>query len=123
MSLPGRGGSNEIPTQISCCGRENIIRRGEDEINFPTVKRDNVDIKIPNLNQNSIIFLDIGPIPYLGLDLINPNSSFSYFQPQTGKTQQITCPYHRKEGGVLGSDILSLQLISLQGSGTGARKR
>jgi len=63
------------------CGRENIVRRGEDKFNFPTVKRDNVDIQIPNWHQNSMFFPDTGQIPYLGLDLINPNSSFSYFLP------------------------------------------
>ena len=100
--VPTRGrGVKWNPYPSSCCGRENIIRRGEDEFNFPTVKRDNVDIQIPNWNQNSIFFLDIGLISCLWLDLINPKSSFSYFIPQTGKNSTNNSSLPQEGGGVL----------------------
>ena len=34
-----------------------------------------VSRRCPPWNQNSIFFLEVGPIPFLGLDLIDPRSS------------------------------------------------
>ena len=44
-----------------------------------------VSRRCPTWDQNSIFFLEVDPIPFLGLDLIDPQSSFTeYFCDNLG---------------------------------------
>ena len=54
-----------------------------------------VSRRCPTWDQNSIFFLELDPIPFLGLDLIDPRSSSLLTFPRNlskGTTEQIT--YH-----------------------------
>ena len=49
------------------------------EVGVAQVVKEVFHFQIPYWEQNSIILLVIGPISFLGLDLIDPRSSFIYF--------------------------------------------